>query len=103
MSEKIKTLVTYEESGKNLSDFLKPFDQIDERLWQYIACEYVPSHSRIGKYTQAGEANNEIGGVLHYDTVKCEKVYDSEGKHVSNNFFYIGNMPCINGCCHGSR
>jgi hypothetical protein len=79
---KIKTLKQWDKSGIELTEFLKPCDQVDEDLYMHMG-EIVAPQYCSREFLQVGEAGRKEDGVYFYTTFS----------QVDGKYFYLGVLP----------
>ena len=78
----MKTYQDWEKSGKDLDDYLDPFDEIDEELFEY-AISVIPPYFWNYGYLQVGEPFRHEGRTVFFETFQQTKT----------GYFYLGILP----------
>jgi len=79
----MKTFYDWEESGLDLTEFVKPGDEIDYEIYEHIGFALVGPNYDDGEILQCGECSFERDGIDYYMTAT-----EKDGK-----YFYLGELP----------
>lgn len=79
----MKTYKEWEDTELDLTDFIKPGDEIDEEIYTHIGYALVGPHYDDGVVLQCGECSFVKDGVDHYMTAIIK----------NNRYFYLGELP----------
>lgn len=79
----MKTFEAWNNSGLDLTEFVKPGDEIDYEIYEHIGYALVSPNYDDGKTLQCGECSFKRDGVNYFMTAE-----EKDGK-----YFYLGELP----------
>ena len=89
----MKTLKEWDESGKSLTDYLKPGDEVDKEMVDYFM-DLLPPHRMSAGYLQVGEPYDHIKVEDIHGEVSIKGIYATFHKE-AGKWIYKGH--CVSG------